>query len=592
MTIFMGRPVVGQATASMQRLRRTIVILFLCFMTFVSLAGILHLAEQYRSAVDEATRTARASVRTAESFTSRTLAETYRVLEGVGDVYRTQVQHQSFDEGDLHRILAAKIDKLPHVAALLVLDTERKRIAAARIFPVYRQPLDDDLRNAGMPVDLGGGLLIGKLYSSEKFVTDGPRFYLPVGVRIEQDGKTIGYAVAILHPEFFSAFFKSIDVGPMGLVKLWRTDGTLIAISGNSTVKVGETDPQVIKRFEALGQMADGAKELVYAVSTGYSRRIQAAETISGAPMAAVVVLEGADYLKAWRESRDRIGLGILLIVMAMAGTGFFIFAQLSRSELNELALRQAKAAAEEANEAKSRFLAHMSHEFRTPLNAIMGFSEIIKNKVLGEGVSTVYVSYADHIHKSGEHLLNIVNDILDMAKIESGIQPLHAEKLNVLNVTEAAVAFVDRLASERGLRIAVNVPVNLPFVIADERYLRQVLINLLTNAVKFSAPGLEIMIEARRHAKGLDISVRDHGPGIEDSIMRRIGEPFLQSNPSVTRVGQGAGLGLSICKQYMDMLGGELLIDSQCNRGTTAAVRFPPALLADPPVRIISAAE
>jgi signal transduction histidine kinase len=233
-----------------------------------------------------------------------------------------------------------------------------------------------------------------------------------------------------------------------------------------------------------------------------------------------------------------------------------------------------------------------MSHEFRTPLNAIMGFSEIIKNKVLGEGVSPVYVSYADHIHKSGEHLLNIVNDILDVAKIESGIQPLHSEKLNVLSVTEAAVAFVDRLASERGLRIAVNVPVNLPRVMADERYLRQVLINLLTNAVKFSTPGLDIVIEARQHALGMDISVRDQGPGIDDSIMRRIGEPFLQSNPSVTRVGQGAGLGLSICKQYMDMLGGELLIASNTQSGTTATIRFPPSLLADPPIRIVSAAE
>ncbi|MBL8629979.1 MAG: HAMP domain-containing histidine kinase, partial [Rhodospirillaceae bacterium] len=209
-----------------------------------------------------------------------------------------------------------------------------------------------------------------------------------------------------------------------------------------------------------------------------------------------------------------------------------------------------------------------------------------------GEGVSPVYVSYADHIHKSGEHLLNIVNDILDMAKIESGIQPLNRENVNIASTIKSAIAFVERLASERGLRIVLNVPPNLPDISADERYLRQILINLLTNATKFSSPGLEIEVEARRHDKGLDISVSDRGPGIDPALMRRIGEPFLQGNPTISRSGQGAGLGLSICKQYMDLLGGELLIASEPNQGTTASVRFPPSLLVDAHGNLASAAE
>jgi signal transduction histidine kinase len=581
-----------QGAAALQRLRRTTVALFFVFLALVSLAGLFHLDEQYRSTVDETKRAARASVRTAESFASRTFAETYRVLEGVGDLYSEQLKNGRFDEAHLHQVLASKAEKLPYVSALLILDSERRNIAAARVFPANKQPIDRVLQGAGQPTELGGGLLIGNLYSSERHAIGMRQFYLPVGVKIEQDGKVIGYAVAILQPDFFNAFFAKIDVGTLGSVELWRDDGILIAVAGRSSTAVGDADPRIIKHIQTFEQKSEGAQELVYAVSDGYSRKIQATERIATAPMSVFVSLDGDDYLKMWRESRDRIGFAILTLIIAMGGTGIFIFSQLQRSELNEKALRQAKAAAEEANDAKSRFLAHMSHEFRTPLNAIMGFSEIIKSKVLGDGVSPVYVSYADHIHKSGEHLLNIVNDILDVAKIESGIQPLNTEELNILGVIEAAATFVDRLASDREMHISISVPVNLPFVKADERYLRQVLINLLTNAVKFSAPGQDIVIEARQHSKGMDIIVCDQGPGIDESIMRRIGERFLQSNPSVTRAGQGAGLGLSICKQYMEMLGGELLINSDVATGTAAMVRFPPSLLSDTALGQSSAAE
>jgi signal transduction histidine kinase len=326
---------------------------------------------------------------------------------------------------------------------------------------------------------------------------------------------------------------------------------------------------------------ADGADELTYAVTSGYSQRIQAVAPIQGAPMAALVILEADDYLAAWRQSRNSVGTGLLVLALFLASTGYFIVSQLARSATNETELRQAKAAAEEANEAKSRFLAHMSHEFRTPLNAIMGFSEIIKGKVLGEGVSPVYVSYADHIHNSGQHLLNIVNDILDVAKIESGIQALQLSPVDVAATAESAAGFVDRLANERDLRVTVNMPIRTPLVMADRRYLQQVLINLLTNAVKFSPVGSEVSVDSRVDDNGLLISVRDRGPGIDSSVLRRIGEPFLQGNPSVTRAGQGAGLGLAICKQYMALLGGELIIESSSS-GTVASLRFPVQTFAD----------
>ena len=592
MSVPLARPSLEQPHATLQRLQRISLVLFFSFLLLIVLAGILHLTQQYNAAIDETMRSARASIKTADSYTSRTMAETYRVLEGIGDFYSLQLQHKKFDEYDLHQVLADRKLKLPHVATVFVLNANRDLVAASGVFPFTAATTDDVRRTSAPPTEIGNGLFVGELYSSAQHTANGARMYLPVGVKIEHDGKIEGYVVAVTRPDFFGRFFDTLDVGPSGTVDLWHSNGTLIAASKNSKFKVGESYPELAKRLQNADVINQATPETVYEVTRNSTRKIQGGGRIADTSMTVMVILESEDYLRAWRGSRNNVGLAIVVLVAAMTIASFFLFGQLKRTELNERELRQAKAVAEEANDAKSRFLAHMSHEFRTPLNAIMGFSEIISNKVLGEGVSAVYVSYADHIHKSGVHLLNIVNDILDVAKIESGSQSLQAEKVNVLAVTEAAVAFVDRMANERSLRIVVNIPTNLPRVIADERYLRQVLINLITNAVKFSAPGQDVIIEARGHASGLDILVNDHGPGIDDSVMRRIGEPFLQGNPTVTHSGQGAGLGLSICKQYMELLGGELLMTSAPTSGTTATVRFPTSLLAESPLRIASAAE
>lgn len=580
------------STASLLRVRRSTVILFFCFLVMAVLGGVFHLSEQYQSTVDEAKRVARASVRTAESYTSRTAAEAYRVLEGLADVYHDQATLGRFDERSMHLILAEKLKKLPAITTLFLLNADKTIIATNRAFPAEQGRLDEFNKAIANPTDLGNGLFIGSLYASGKHTAGSERFYLPLGVKVIVDDKLASYVIAVIRTEDMSRFFDTLDLGKSGMIGLWRDDSTLIAASRNSAMAPGETHPEFTKYFQEPIAQSDGAGESIYSITNGYNPRIRAVDKLADLPLVVLVTLEGQDFLSKWHDSRNRVGIAILGLILVMVATGFFIVGQFKRSEENEVALRHAKASAEEANAAKSRFLAHMSHEFRTPLNAIMGFSEIIKGKVLGDGVSPVYISYAGHIHKSGEHLLNIVNDVLDMAKVESGTQALRRENVSIARSIENAVAFVERLASERGVNIVLALPDAMPDVIADERFLRQVLINLLTNAAKFSDPGSDIMVRTRHHAKGLDIAIEDKGPGIEAAIMQRIGEPFLQSNPSLSRSGQGAGLGLSICKQYMDLLGGELLINSTPNQGTTAAVRFPPALLTEPEVQIAKAAE
>lgn len=576
---------VDSSVASLRRLQTTTLSLLAAFVFLVLFAGIYHLAQQYNEAVEAALRSARATVRAVGAHAERTFGESYRVLDGIADLYKAQLRMGRVDEYELHRALANKLVRMPYVAGLMLTGPDGQMVATSRSYPV-----DDDLRMpaeihlwspASKPVEVEPGHFFGWLYQSQRQI-GGPEWYMPIGVRAaDERGTTLGYVIAIIRASEFGRFYDGIDIGAGGSIGLWQSDGRLAAASRSGADIPGNRRAEIEDYFDAVPAVAEGATELVYAISDGYSRRVQATGRIASLPLAAAVTLSSESYLAAWRDSRNRIGLAVVLIVIATMFGGLFIYQQLRRAQLNERALRQAKVTAEEASEAKSRFLAHMSHEFRTPLNAIMGFSEIIKTKVLGEGVSPIYVSYAEHIHRSGEHLLKIVNDILDMAKIESGAQPMAREPVDVAVTVESAVSFVEGLADQKRLHIRVLMPAQLPRINGNERLTRQVIINLLSNAIKFSPRSSEIEIVGLHTDGGpLEISITDRGPGIEPAILRRIGEPFLQGNPTISRAGQGTGLGLSICKNYLNLMGGELIIDSVVGSGTTAIVRFPAFML------------
>jgi signal transduction histidine kinase len=544
---------------SLQRLRMATIVLVMSFAVLMIATAIYYLAEQHASTVEAAARSARNAASAAQAHATRTFVETYRVLEGVGDIYEHKVDHGGIDDRSLHELLEKRLKQTPGVYVFAIFDANFDGVVSGRSFPIeidrYR---DVPLRELG---DAGHGRFFGPLYQNTSPETGyAGEWSLPLA-HIVEDAKGVvhGYAAALINVRYFSHHFATLDVGAFGQVAMWTGDGKLIAATANVPI--------------AKGAAIDTAP----ATAQGITVHIP----IDPVPASISVTLDERDYLAGWRQTRNQIAFAVVTIILAMGSFTAIILRQLSQSQKNENALRQAKAAAEEANEAKSRFLAHMSHEFRTPLNAIMGFSEIIRNKVLGDGVSTAYTTYADHIHRSGEHLLNIVNDILDMAKIESGVQPLHQDTVDPRAVVSAAASFVQGLATQRGLQISVDTPSHLPSVSGDERFIRQVLINLLSNAIKFSPPEGEILVwTAYRAGHWLDIAVKDNGPGIEPTLLRRLGEPFLQGNPAVSHLGKGTGLGLSICKRYMDLLGGELKIESIVGIGTTATIRFPNRLL------------
>jgi signal transduction histidine kinase len=571
--------------SSLRRLRVTTVLLVSSFALLVIAAGVYNVAQQYSVVVNTTTRAARNTVRTIESHANQTFGETYRILQGLADSYRHEIEHMrdvpnaKLDEGYLHRLIATKLSLVPAVMSFFIVDENFASVAGSRTYPVDMSRIERTGLSFDNAIDIGGDMLVGQLYLDIRPGAPPDVWMLPLGVRVrDADGDVVGYVYAIILTRYFSDYYASLDIGARGQITMWTDDGRLVAGTPNGGAAVGGLNAKKI------GQPAD-AKAVLDSITTttnnGLVREIVAQGDMGTLPFSVAVTMDSQDFLAGWRNARNAVALAIIGIVLAMAVFAVIILRQLRRTEDNERALRQAKAAAEEANDAKSRFLAHMSHEFRTPLNAIMGFSEIIKNKVLGDVIAPAYTSYADHIHRSGEHLLNIVNDILDMAKIESGVQPIQREAIDVPEVVTAAVSFVEGLAGQKNIRIRTNIPADLPAVSGDQRFSRQVFINLLSNAIKFSPSNSEIVVKAGYvEGKGLDVSVSDHGPGIEPALLRRLGEPFLQGNPSVSHSGQGTGLGLSICKRYMDLLGGELLMNSVVGSGTTAIVRFPQRLL------------
>ena len=229
------------------------------------------------------------------------------------------------------------------------------------------------------------------------------------------------------------------------------------------------------------------------------------------------------------------------------------------------------------ANSAKSNFLANMSHELRTPLNAIIGFSELLKTQPFGPLGSPRYLQYIEDIRSSGDHLLQVVNDILDMSKIEAGECQLNESDCAVPDIAVAVVRMVSHRAREAGIEIVVCTSDNMPFLRADERMLRQILLNLLSNAVKFTPAGGRVTLSAHVEKRGLVFSVADTGIGIAPDMMELVMRPFGQGNSSLRRGIEGTGLGLPLVKGLTELHGGSFDLRSVEGQGTIATVRLPP---------------
>jgi two-component system cell cycle sensor histidine kinase PleC len=250
-----------------------------------------------------------------------------------------------------------------------------------------------------------------------------------------------------------------------------------------------------------------------------------------------------------------------------------------SKQQLEDLAEKYAaeKTRAEDANQAKSKFLANMSHELRTPLNAIIGFSEIMEKGMFGKLGVDKYHEYCRDIHQSGQYLLDVINDVLDMSKIEAGRMKLELEHVVLEDILSDSLRVVSTRAEDKRLTLSSRIAPDIA-IRADRRALKQIALNLLSNAVKFTGVGGHVAVRGRRVGGCVSIAISDSGIGIAKDALERLGRPFEQVESQLTKVHHGSGLGLAIATSLVALHGGRMRIRSTPGRGTTVMVRLPVA--------------
>jgi PAS domain S-box-containing protein len=289
----------------------------------------------------------------------------------------------------------------------------------------------------------------------------------------------------------------------------------------------------------------------------------------------------GSQSFESTHRRRDGTGVPVDVTVNHLNFDGeeyhFTVARDASIRRRTERELREAKEQAEAASRAKSEFLANMSHELRTPLNAIIGFSEVMRGELLGPMGSPRYTEYATDIHESGSHLLVLINDILDVSRAEAGELTLNEGEVDIAAVVRSARRLIEQRATAAGLALDTTIPSGLPPILADERMVKQMVINLLSNSVKFTPEGGRIRVSAALEPSGsLCLKVSDTGIGLSEAEIPIALTPFRQVESGLTRKHGGTGLGLPLVKSLIELHGGSLKIESEPSRGTTVSLRFP----------------
>lgn len=270
---------------------------------------------------------------------------------------------------------------------------------------------------------------------------------------------------------------------------------------------------------------------------------------------------------------------GVLIIIVFERRMSHLV--QDYEAKINEytVELEIAKGVAERANTAKSEFLASMSHDLRTPLNAIMGFSDMMRSKTFGPLGNEHYEQYADDIYDSGTLLVSLINDVLDLSKIEAGKYELHEQVLDIPSLVQTSFGQLQNMANNKNQSLSLDVPLDMPSILGDERVLIQIFNNLLSNAIKFTPNAGKINVSASvDESNGIVIRVRDNGIGLSQEGIAKALRPFEQADVTQSRRHEGTGLGLHICTHMMELFGGTLYIESEVDKGATVILCFPPS--------------
>jgi two-component system cell cycle sensor histidine kinase PleC len=396
--------------------------------------------------------------------------------------------------------------------------------------------------------------------------------------RIEdQSGAFVGVIVASIDLAELAKRLDVFTISPSAALLLISADGNVLARRPNHADAVGTTLANNPAMMSTIGK-SFGAGETNSPFDG--QERFFSFQRSTAYPFIAVSGLESAEVLAPWKQQLVFYVLIGLLGAFSIATFTFYILRQLRQHEAALSDLTLAKLEAEEANRAKTAFLAGMSHELRTPLNAILGFSEVVAKQLFGAQAQNKYAEYASDIHRSASHLLELISDLLDMAKIEAGHFELKLQLIDVKALIEWSANEVKDMAKLRGVEIYASVPHAFPRLFCDERVMRQIMINLLSNALRFTPSGGKISIIARRSERGdSEILISDTGPGIPITEREKAFSPFAEVQTQELRdYEEGSGLRLPISKKLVEIHGGQLFIEEAETGGTRTRLSLPPS--------------
>ncbi|MBL8705226.1 MAG: sensor histidine kinase [Rhodospirillales bacterium] len=409
---------------------------------------------------------------------------------------------------------------------------------------------------------------------------------IPVVLKAQPNAYQVAMIAAGIPVDDFHKAFADFMISAPGTTGIFRRDGKVLVQDPDPERFVGKHIPKFdYEKFIAKW----GEYGIIEHTSVVNGRpRITAYVALNPIPLLVYASIH-VDQLNArwWSEAINDLMLGGLATVLAIALSAW-ILVLIRRKDRDALRLTQALREAEAANRSKSDFMAKMSHELRTPLNAILGFSEMISD-VRFEALASRHRDYARDIHRSGRHLLALIDQLLDIAKIESGVVQLHETTIDLQEFLAECVAVTAPLARANKLQVSLSVEPAARALVADHKQLRQMMLNLLSNAAKFNRPDGRIDVLACRVPDGLNIIVADTGIGIPAAARAHIFEPFGRGGSQVASTVEGIGLGLPITKALVELHSGWIELDSSAGGGTTATLHFPASRI--PPDRIGSIA-
>lgn len=385
------------------------------------------------------------------------------------------------------------------------------------------------------------------------------------------DGSFAGVLAASIDADYFFNFFRTIEIGKSITMGIMLDKRQLVLSGGERTMD--EKDFAHI--LQAPEFMPEKLTEItVRTKESGGNEYLVAAKKINTMNGVITLAFDRDEILENWRA--DRMTDLIFLILFTMFGAVLFSLILAMSKQIQKAEESEKNALL--ANQAKSEFLAKMSHELRTPLNAIIGFSEMIESGYFGPLNNAKQQERMHDINLCGTHLLQLINDILDYTKGEAGKLEIHESEFQLARVAEEATKMLREKAKRKNITISNNVPQDLPRILADERKIKQIMINLLSNAAKFTPNGGEVNIDAFVNKKGdIEISVRDTGIGIPSEEIPNALSVFGQvRNRSMEE--EGTGLGLPLCKMLTELHGGVFYLESEVGVGTTAGFTIPTA--------------